>query len=187
MKGTLLVLGLMTLTPALARAQVEGLQLSGGAVLLTKAGQLSVGPSAIQSDVGYAVRGRLRYGFGVVSVAGEVQSSSQKYGADVSAGAPASLNATYIGATGALHPVSLLGLTPYGELGVGSLSFSDDTLKGKGGAVATFGLGTQMNLAPRVALDLSLRLMQKSFTYAPLGRELKYDPKLFSVMLTLSL
>jgi hypothetical protein len=185
MKGTLVVCGLLTLTPALVRAQVEGLQLSGGAVLITKAGKLSVGPGAIESDLGYAVRGRLRYGFGIASVAGDVQTSSQKYGADVSA--PSSLSATYIGVTGALHPVSVLGLMPYGELGVGSLAFSDATLKGKGGAVATLGLGTQVGLAPRVALDLSLRLRRKSFTYAPLGRELKYDPKLFSVMLTLSL
>jgi hypothetical protein len=179
------VCGLLALLPGLAEAQVEGLQLSAGPVLLTKAGKLGVSTGALSSDLGYAVRGRVRYGFGLLSVAGELQSSSQKYGADVEA--PGQLSATYVGATGAIHPVKVVGIMPYGEVGVGSLSFTDAALKGKGGAVVTGGVGAQVSVAPRLALDLSLRLMRKTFKVSGLSNEIKYDPKLFSVMLTLSL
>lgn len=186
-RGALFACGVLILAPVLAQAQVEGLQVSAGVTLLTKAGKIGVGPSALESDLGFAVRGRVRYGFGLLSVAGELQSSSQDYGADVKAQAPWKLSATYVGATGALHPLRLAGLMPYAELGIGSLGFSDELLKGKGGVVATGGLGAQLSVAPRLALDVSLRLMRKSFSPTGLSNEIKYDPKLFSVMLTLSL
>jgi hypothetical protein len=186
-RGALFACGILALAPVVAQAQVEGLQVSAGVTLLTKAGAIGVGPGALASDLGFAARGRVRYGFGLLSVAGDVQSSSQDYGADVKALAPWKLSATYVGATGAVHPLRLAGVMPYAELGIGSLAFSDEQLKGKGGVVATLGLGAQVSVAPRLALDVSLRVMRKSFRPSGLSSEIKYDPKLFSVMATLSL
>jgi hypothetical protein len=187
MRRYVLVALAATSLPALAQAQQQGLQLAGGVVLLTKAGKLTVGSQSIESDTGHAVRGRLWYGLGAVSIGGEVQSSSQKYGADVSGVAPWRLNATYVGAAGSVHPVSLLGIMPYADVGIGLLNFSDSTVDEGSGPVATLGLGAQLGLAPHLALDLNLRLMSKSFRAAGLSQQMKYNPKLFAVMLTLNL
>ena len=66
-------------TPCLAHAQVQGLRFEGGPVWLTRSGSVHFGTSAIRSNAGVAVRGRLRYGVGALAVAGEVQTSFQGY------------------------------------------------------------------------------------------------------------
>lgn len=182
------VLG-FALFPAAARAQVQGLRVEGGPVFLTKSGKLSFGPSEIESDAGFAIRGRLRYGFGALSIAADLQASNQKYGKAAAPGAPKDLDATFIGAVGALHPFKIAGVAPYAEIGVGRLSFSDGAISEDGGVRASsYGLGVFLGGEGRLAADVELRLMrQTGLKVQGTAQEFKYDPKLFSVMLSLRL
>lgn len=188
MKRVLFLLTLI-LTPAAARAQVDGLRLEGGAVLLTKSGQIGVGPGAVESDAGFAVRGRIRYGFGWVSLAADVQGSNQKYGRPAAPGAPEDLDATFVGAVGALHPISIAGFAPYVEIGLGRVFFAAEAINSDNGSTASsYGLGVMIGGGGRIALDVELRLQRLTgLTARGVSTEFKYDPKLFSVMLSLKL
>jgi len=183
----LLALIVLALVPATARAQVEGLHIEGGAVFLTKSGKLNFGTSAIESDAGWAVRGRLRYGVGFLSVAGDVQASNQKYGG-AEPGAPQNLDATFVGVTAALHPVKLGVVAPYAEIGRGKLFYGDDRInKDAGSAASSYGLGVLLG-GEKVSLDVELRLLrQTGLELKGTGQEFKYDPKMLSLMLSIRL
>jgi hypothetical protein len=181
---------LLALSPLKAQAQVDGLRLEAGVVLLTKAGAITFGTSEFESDAGVAFRGRLRYGLGFVSIAADVQTSAQKYGIVVPApGAPQNLNSTFLGATVALHPFSFVGIAPYAEVGLGKLFFSDQSISTTNGSTAsTYALGATIGGRGRIGLDVGLRLMRLSnLTAQGIPGEFNYDPKLFSVMLSLRL
>ena len=179
----------LVLCPVAARAQVRGLRLEGGPAFLTKSGAIALGPSAIESDSGFALRGRIRYGLGPVSIGADVQSSNQKYGTPAAPGAPDTLDATFVGAVGALHPFKLGGIAPYGEIGLGRLFFGDEKIDTQNGSKASsYGLGVVLGGEGRVALDVGLRLMRlQGLTARGVVGEFKYDPKLFSVLLSLKL
>jgi hypothetical protein len=183
-----LAMTVLALTPSLAEAQVEGFRLEGGVAFLTKSGSLSFGTSAIESDAGVAVRGALRFGISSLSLAAEIQSSSQGYNQPVP-GYPQSLNATYIGLSAAIHPFSVVRITPYIEGGIGRLFFADDKINEQSGVHAwTAGLGARIKLAERLDLDLGLRLLQQGdVALSGLPQTFKYDPKLFSILLSLKL
>jgi hypothetical protein len=174
--------------PATAAAQLEGLRLEGGPVFLTKAGRLNFGTGSLESDAGWALRGRLAYGLGALSIAGDFQASNQDYGESARPGAPKNLNTTFIGITAALHPVTLAFVTPYAEVGLGKLFFKDEAISGDTGIRAsTYGLGVRMG-GERVGLDVEARLMRQSgLRVRGTVEDFKYDPKLFSVMLSLKL
>lgn len=182
-------LAVLVLGPSAGWCQVSGWNLDGGVVWLTKSGRLRVGDGVFESDTGRAVRGRLRHGFGIVAVGADVQTSSQKFGGTAPATAPSSLSATFVGLCATAHPVTLLGLTPYGEVGLGKLFFSDERIEAGGGVKAsTYGLGVRLGLGPRLKLDTSFRLMRQSgLRTEGVAEEFKYDPKLFSLMLSLTL
>jgi hypothetical protein len=189
MRKLLIVVAIgVVLVPGTAGAQPDGVRLEGGPVFLTKSGSLPLGASAIESDAGFAFRGRLRVGIGAFSLAGEVQASSQKYGSP-EPGAPQDLDATLLAVALGFHPFTLLRLTPYAELGRGRLSLSDPAIDGDRGFRATsYGLGTFVALTDRVGLDVSLRLVrQAGLRLTGLGQELKYDPKQFAVTLSIRL
>ena len=189
MKKTILLLGAaLALAPITAGAGVDGVRLEGGAVFLTKSGKIGFGTSAIESDAGFALRGRLRLGLGLISIAGEIQGSSQDYSSNAGA-APENLNATFLGVNGSFHPITVLRLTPYAEVGVGRLFFSDESFTEDEGIKAThFGLGVLVNLTDRVGLEVGLRRQQQGgLRVRGSTQELKYEPKLFSVMLSLRL
>jgi len=191
MKPRYVVLALIFSFASLSRtafAQVEGFRLEGGPAFLTKSGTLSFSTGSIDSDSGYAIRGKLRYGFGALSLGAEVQASSQKYGT-VKPNAPESLSATFVGATAALHPFSLAAIAPYAEVGLGKLFFSDSRITGNDGIKASvYGLGVIFGGTGRLALGVDLRLMRETdLQVKDLGTSFKYDPKLFSVLLSLKL
>lgn len=179
----------LVLATSEASAQVEGWNVDGGVVLLTRSGKLRVGTGVFESDTGRAVRGRIKHGLGWIAIGVDVQTSSQRFGGTAPATAPSSLSATFVGLSATAHPISLLGLTPYGEVGLGKLFFADETIDAGGGIKAsTYGLGVRMGLAPRIKVDASLRVMRQSGLRADgLSEEFKYDPKLFSLMLSLQL
>jgi hypothetical protein len=183
------VLTAFVLSSSPAWCQVNGVNLDGGFVYLTKAGSLHIGSGVFESDTGHAVRGRVRLGFGWLAVGADVQSSSQKLGATTTATAPSSLSATYVGLNGTVHPITLLGFTPYGEAGIGKLFFSDERIDAGGGVKAvSYGLGLRMGLLPRLHLDGSFRIQRQGGLHASgVTDEFKYDPKLFSLMLSLRL
>jgi hypothetical protein len=183
--AALVALGL----PASLRAQVEGFRVEAGVVLLTHSGSFDFGSSAIESDSGYAFRGRLRYAFGPVSLAAEIQESSQQYGMPPSASAPQNLNATFVGATGALHPFKIVGIAPYVEIGIGKLFFGDQSISTSQGSIASvYGLGAGIGLSGRIGLDVGLRLVRLgSLTAQGVASQFDYDPKEFSVTLSIKL
>lgn len=173
---------LFLLTSTTAHA-IDGWVADAGPVFLTKAGELS-GGGVLQSDVGYALRGRLRYSFGVLAVGGDFQTSSQK----VTRGGIESLDGNYLGVTATLHPVEVLGILPYGEVGLGKVAFGDDSIIDDGGMASTYGLGVRIGLISRLGLDAGFRIMRQGGLRAQgIAQELKYDPKLFSVMVSLDL
>lgn len=187
MKRSILLLGAaLALFPAAAGAGAGGARLEAGAVFLTKSGKIGFGTSAIESDAGFALRGRLRLGLGAFSIAGEIQGSSQDYGSNAR---PENLNATFLGVNGAFHPITIARLTPYAEVGVGRLLFSDESITEDEGIKAThFGLGVFVDLTDRVGLELGLRRQhQGGLGVQGSTREFKYEPKLFSVLLSLRL
>jgi len=175
--------------PVLASAQVSGLRIEGGPAFLTKSGSLPFGTGAIESDAGIAIRARLRWGLGPLSVAGELQTSSQDYGQAPAPGAPTTLNATFLGVTGALHPFRIAGIAPYGEVGIGKLSYSDDTISTEDSShVSVYGLGVVIAGEGRFGLDVGLRLVrQTKLTVEGITDDFKYDPKVFSVLLSIKL
>jgi hypothetical protein len=183
------VLAMLLALPASAMAQVNGFHVEGGVVLLTHAGTLTFGSSQIDSDAGYAFRGRFRYGLGPVSVAAEVQESSQKYGMPPSASAPQNLNATFVGATAALHPFKFAGIAPYAEIGIGKLFFGDQSISTSQGSTASvYGLGVGIGLSGRVGLDVGVRLERLgNLTAQGVASQFDYDPKLFHVLLSIKL
>jgi hypothetical protein len=190
MKHFLQVMALVAFfAPSRATAQVEGWNLDGGIVLLTKSGRLTLGSGVFESDTGRAVRGRLRHGFGLAAVGLDVQTSSQKFGGTAPSSAPSSLSATFVGLSATAHPVTLLGLTPYGEVGLGKLFFADERIDAGGGIKAsTYGVGVRIGLAPRLRLDTSFRILRQSgLKLEGVTDDLKYDPKLFSLLLSLQL
>ncbi|MCU0242262.1 MAG: hypothetical protein MUF51_07545 [Vicinamibacteria bacterium] len=187
-KTTLVTLSVILLAATFCfSAEQRGIEVAAGGVWLTKAGEFTWGPGAIESDHGYAVRGRARYSFGMASVGLEAQSASQEYGANVKGVAPWTLSSTYVGVVGAVHPIGLLGICPYAELGVGTLHFSDDVLNPESGPVFALGVGTKIGLAPRLSLDLGVRLMRKTLRYPNLVQDIQYQPKLVSLMVSLAL
>jgi hypothetical protein len=165
------------------------LRFEGGPVFLTKAGAIRAGRSELESDSGFALRGRVRYGMGPVSIAAEVQSSNQKYRTPAAPGAPDTLDATFLGAVAALHPFKAGAVAPYGEIGLGRLFFGDDRIATDNGSTAsTYTLGVVLGGESRVALDVGLRLMRLDrLTARGIVGEFKYDPKLFSVLLSIRL
>ncbi len=179
----------LVLCPSGVLAQVRGLRFEGGPVFLTKSGAIRVGRSEIESDAGFALRGRIRYGLGPVSIAADVQSSNQKYGRPAAPGAPDTLDARFLGAVGALHPFRVGGAAPYGEIGLGRLFFGDDRIGTENGSTASsYALGVVLGGEGRVALDVGLRLMRlERLTATGVVGEFKYDPKLFSVLLSIKL
>lgn len=174
----------------LALAQTDGLSAEIGPAFVTKSGKLPFGTSAIKSDAGWAIRGKLRYGVGALSIAGEIQTSNQNYGSSGS-GVPSDLNATYLGVLGTLRPLKISALEPYLEVGLGRLSFSDKLIAGKNGShtASTYGLG--LIIAPgsgRIALDTDLRLVrQTDLQFSGVGTKFKYDPKVFTAMVLVKL
>jgi hypothetical protein len=176
------------IAPLPALAGVDGLRLEGGPVWLTKSGSIGFGASALESDAGVAFRGRLRVGLGAFSVAGDLQSSFQDYG-NPGPGAPQDLNATFVGVVAGVHPITLVKVTPYGELGRGRLTFSDEAIEEDGGFNATmWGLGALVSFSDKLGLDVSLRLLkQGGLRVSGVAQEFEYDPKLFTVMLSLKL
>lgn len=187
MKRLAPILGLaLALTPSAARAGMSGLSVEAGPVFLTKSGKLTFGTSSVESDAGVAIRGRVRLGMRLFSIAGEAQGSSQDYGSRT-AGAPENLNATFVGVNAAFHPISVLRLTPYAEFGVGKLKFSDERIENDGRATH-FGLGTHVSLTDKVGVEIGLRLQRNGdLKVQGLTQDFKYDPKLFSVLLTIGL
>lgn len=176
------------LAPAAASAQVSGLSLEGGPAFLTKAGTLDFGTGAIESDAGFGVRVGLRLGLGGLSLAGEFQTASQDYPAG-SGVTPENLSARFVGVTGAFHPITILRFTPYAEFGIGRLFFSDESITNDDGLKATHvGLGARLRLTERLGLAAGLRLQQQSeLRLQGLPDDFKYDPKIFSVLLTIQL
>ena len=189
MRHVVLAMVALVCAPSAAWCQVEGWNVDGGIVLLTKAGRLRVGTGVFESDTGRAVRGRLKHGLGFLAVGLDVQTSSQKFGGTAPATAPDNLSATFVGLSATVHPVTLLGLTPYGEVGLGKLFFSDERIESDGGSVAsTYGLGVRVGLGMRLRLDAGFRLMsQGGLRTEGVAEEFKYDPKLFSLLLSLQL
>jgi hypothetical protein len=188
-RRTLLAAAVLVLGPSAAWCQVSGWNLEGGVVWLTKSGSLRIGDGVFESDTGRAVRGRVRRGFGIVALGVDVQTSSQKFGGTAPPTAPSSLSSTFIGLSATAHPVTLMGLTPYGEVGIGRLFFSDERIDEGGGVKATsYGVGLRLGLGPRVGLDAGFRILRQSgLRVEGVANELKYDPKLFSLMVTLQL
>lgn len=178
----------LAITPVSASAQVGGLSLEGGPAFLTKAGALDFGSGAIESDSGFGVRVGLRLGLGGLSLAAEFQTASQDYpaGAGVT---PENLNARFAGVTGAFHPITILRFTPYAEFGVGRLFFSDESITNDDGVKAVHvGLGARLRLTERVGVAAGLRLQrQTELRLQGLSDDFKYDPKIFSVLLTIQL
>lgn len=190
MKRLLLALTAMcAIQPALVYAQVQGFRIDAGPVFLTKSGHFVLGSGEIESDAGVAIRGRVRYGFGRVSVAADAESSSQEYGRPARPGAPDNLNATFLGVTGAVHPFKIAGIAPYAEIGLGKLFFADEKISTESGLKASsYGLGVVFGGESRLALDLGLRLMrQTGLTVRGVAGDFKYDPKLFSALLSIRL
>jgi hypothetical protein len=188
--SSFLVVGFLALgLPSPLRAQVEGLRVEGGVVFLTHAGDFTFGTSEIESDAGYAFRGRVRYGFGFVSVAAEFQESSQNYGNAAVPSAPQNLNTSFIGATAALHPFKFAGIAPYAEIGVGKLFFGDQSISTDQGSIASvYGLGVGIGLSSKVGLDVNLRLVRLgNLTAQGLGPSFDYDPKEFGLLLSIKL
>ena len=99
------------------------------------------------------------------------------------------LNATFLGVTGAIHPFRVIGVAPYGEIGIGKLSYSDDAISTDDGSPASvYGLGVVIAGEGRLGVDVSLRLVrQTSLTVEGITSDFKYDPKVFSVLLSLKL
>jgi hypothetical protein len=188
-RSVLAVAILVVLAPVRAQAQVRGFRIEVGPVFLTKTGSFTFGPSEIESDAGFAFRGKLRYGFGALSLAADFQASAQDYGHPPDPGAPDNLNAAFLGATAALHPFKIAGIAPYAEIGIGKLFFGDEKISTKGGLRASsYGLGVVLGGEGRVALDVGLRLMRETGLSAEgVVGEFKYDPKLFSVLLSIRL
>lgn len=178
----------LALAPVAAHAQVGGLSLEAGPAFLTKAGKLGVGTSAIESDAGLGLRAGLRLGLGSLSVVGEFQTASQDYPAS-SGVTPENLNARYLGVTAAFHPLTILRFTPYAEFGIGRLFFSDESITNDEGLKATHvGLGARLKLTDRLGLAAGFRLQrQGDLRIQGLADEFKYDPKIFSVLLTIQL
>jgi hypothetical protein len=183
------VLAALLLCPA-AEAAVTGLTLEAGPVFLTKAGKIkTISTKDIESDAGVAFRGLARLGLGPASVALEAQTSSQKYKDSNATDVPNNLNASYVGLLGAVHPITILGISPYIELGFGKLSFSDSLITHDGGVKATtYGLGALFRPTQRIGIDLDLRILQQGDLMTEGSVEkFKYDPKLFSAMVTYAL
>jgi hypothetical protein len=185
----MLVLALSLFLPLPATAQVNGLHVEGGVVLLTHAGSFTFGTSEIDSDAGYAFRGRVRYGLGIVSVAAEVQETSQNYGMPPNASAPQDLNNTFVGATAAIHPFKLVGIVPYGEIGLGKMFFGDSHISTDQGSTASiYGLGVGLGTSGRIGLDVGLRLQRLgNLTATGISSGFDYNPLLFHVMLSIKL
>lgn len=186
MRSTLVSCIAVLLSPAVAQAQA--LSLEAGPAFLTKAGELSVGRSAIESDAGFGLRAALRLGLGGLSLAGEFQTASQDY-PESSGVAPENLNARYLGVSGAFHPITILRLTPYADIGVGRLFFSDQSITEDEGIKSWhFGLGVRLGLTDKLGLDAGLRLQRHNGLHIEgLSQEFKYDPKIFAVLLTIKL
>jgi hypothetical protein len=178
----------LALLPVAATAQVGGLSLEAGPAFLTKAGTLDFGTGAIESDAGFGVRVALRLGLGGLSLAGEFQTASQDYpaGAGVT---PENLNARFVGITGAFHPITIVRFTPYAEFGVGRLFFSDESITNDDGLKAAHvGLGARLRLTERFGIAAGLRLQrQNELRVQGLADDFKYDPKIFTVLLTIQL
>lgn len=175
--------------PSFVSAQVQGFRVEGGAVFLTHSGTFTFGSSEIDSDAGYAFRGRVRYGFGVISVAGEIQESSQNYGMPPTPSAPQNLSATFLAATAAVHPFKFAGIAPYAEIGLGKLFFKDQSISTDQGSIAAvYGLGVGIGLSARVGLDVGVRLVRLgNLTAQGVATQFDYDPKEISLMLSLKL
>ena len=163
--------------------------MEGGPVFLTHAGSFTFGSSEIDSDAGYAFRGRVRYGFGIISVAGEIQESSQNYGMPPTPSAPQNLSATFLGATAAVHPFKLAGIAPYGEIGLGKLFFKDQSIStDQGSTAAIYGIGVGIGLSGRIGLDVGFRLVRLgNLTAQGVATQFDYDPKEVSVLLSFKL
>ena len=177
----------VTLVPAAAQAQVDGFRVEAGAVWLTKSGTLKLGTDLVESDAGWAGRARVRYGFGFLSVAADLQESSQGYGKPAGPGAPQNLDNTWLGAVVALHPFAFGGIAPYVEIGVGRLFYSDQHIDTEhGGTASSYGLGVLLGGESRVMLDVELRLLRQSgLRVEGTVREFEYDPKLLSAMISI--
>jgi hypothetical protein len=188
MRHVVWAMAAMVVLPSAAWCQVDGWNVDGGIVLLTKSGELHIGSSVFESDTGRAVRGRLKRGLGFVAFGLDVQTSSQKFGGTAPPSAPSTLSATFVGLSATAHPVTLLGLTPYGEVGLGKLFFSDERIDAGGGVASTYGIGLRLGLGAHLKLDSAFRLMQQTGLHTEgVAEELKYDPKLFSLMVSLQL
>lgn len=181
-------LAALALAPGVASAQVGGLSLEAGPAFLTRAGALDFGSGAIESDAGVGVRVELRLGLGGLSLAAEFQTASQDYpsGAGVT---PENLNARFVGVTGAFHPISILRFTPYAEFGIGRLFFSDESITNDDGLKAAHvGLGARLRVTDRLGVAAGLRLQRQSeLRLQGLPEDFKYDPKIFTVLLTIQL
>jgi opacity protein-like surface antigen len=172
-----------------AEAQSDGFGLEIGPSFITKSGKLPFGTSAIESDGGWAIRGRLRYGLGALAIAGEVQASNQKYGSS-GTGIPSDLNSTYLGIAGMLRPIKLGPVEPYAEVGIGRLSFSDDLIAtgDDSKTASTYGLGVLIAPGGKVGLDADLRVIrQTDLQFGGIGSKFNYDPKVFTVMVLIKL
>ncbi len=190
LRRMLLHSALLLIPAAAAHAQTDGFSLEVGPAFLTKSGKLPFGTSAIESDAGWAIRGRLRYGIGALALAAEVQASNQNYGSE-GQGIPSDLNSTYLGITGMFRPIKLGPIEPYAEVGIGRLSFSDESIATEDDSktASTYGLG--VIIAPgsgKIALDADLRLIRKTdLQFGGIGSKFKYDPKVFTVMVLVKL
>jgi opacity protein-like surface antigen len=180
---------LLLLTAAAAQAQTDGFSVEVGPSFITKSGSVSFGTGALQSDAGWAIRGRLRYGMGALAIAGEIQASNQKYGSS-GTGLPSDLNSTYLGVAAMLRPIKLGPVEPYAELGIGRLSFKDDLIAtgDDSKTASTYGLGVLIAPGGRIAFDADLRVLrQTDLQFGGIGSSFKYDPKVFTAMILIKL
>lgn len=191
LRRLVLIPALLLAPAAAALAQTtDGLSLEAGPAFITKSGKLPFGTGAIESDGGWGIRARLRYGMGALAVAGEFQASNQNYGSE-GAGVPSDLNNNYIGVAAMLRPIKIGPIEPYAEIGIGRLSFSDDNVLSEDDSktASTYGLG--VIIAPgdgKIALDADLRLVRKTdLQFGGIGSKFKYDPKVFTVMVLFKL
>jgi hypothetical protein len=173
-------------TPTSAQAQIDGLRFEAGLAALTNAGDIAFDSGDIESEAGWALRGRVRYGLGVVSFAGEIQQASQGYDTNSPAGSPQNLNGTYLGLSIAIHPFEIFTLSPYFSLGKGKHYFADERIDAdEASGLYTYGIGCLVGKNSQMAIDVEARLFRQTKLHTSGSvHAFKYDPKVVSVMLS---
>ena len=132
-------------------AQLTGLELQGGVTAFSHGGSLPANSSGYASSTGW--RGAMRLGIGPLSGGVEMQTV-------LDANNPAAAHQRYAGVFAAVHPVSLFGLTPYADAGVGRLFAEHEQLSANGGLAAwTYGLGAEMHAGRHWGVNASAHVL----------------------------